>query len=245
MKIFEERTFTKKSIILFLLLIFVAFTVPWSLQLSLSGKAPSEKFSQTPLMQPIEEELPPELSALKEAAKANPGDLEKWRAFSSALYNKLQSDEDAPPNLLLELIQALQNVLSLDPKDAQSLLLMADTSFSQRIFNKAAEFYRRYLEVKPDDNHVRAVYASSLTFLGKTDEAIFELQNILKEDPSNFQATAYLAITYAELGDIEKARETGKKSIELGPSEEAKQRMNSFLDSLSKTDNPKVEKAEH
>ena len=216
----------------FAFLVFLLLAVPWFLQSSLSGKAPSQQFSHEGSVQSAEDGLVPELKTLKDAAIQSSGDISKWKNFSSAVYQRLESEPDSSATLVFELIDSLQKILSIDPKEPDALLMMADIAFSQKVFTKASEFYLRYLVIRPEDKRAHAVYASSLGLQGKSEEAIAELQGILKDDPDNFQATAYLAIGYAEHGDIEKSREAATRAIELNKDPEAKQKMQDFVDSL-------------
>jgi tetratricopeptide (TPR) repeat protein len=110
--------------------------------------------------------------------------------------------------------------------------MMADVSFDQKAFTKAQEFYERYLKLEPDNHGARARYASTLTFLGQYDKSVQELNAVLKQDPKNFPAMAYLSITYAQQGDLSKANETGAAALNLAPSDEARARFSAFMTTL-------------
>ena len=88
------------------------------------------------------------------------------------------------------------------------------------------------MKLEPTDQGARTRYASTLTFLGDFDTSISELNSVLKQDPKNFPAMAYLSITYAQRGDIPKARELGSAALNLAPSDEAKARFSAFMTSL-------------
>ncbi len=174
----------------------------------------------------------PELAALRAAAEKEPQDLKKLRAFAGGLADRLRSNPEAPPQLAFDAIDTLSRILQVLPEDAESLVMMADVSFDQRAFNKALEFYQRYLKLQPDDAGARARYASTLTFLGKYDESIRELDGILEKDPKNFPAMAYLAITYAQQGKMDKAKELGATALSIAPTDEARARFSAFVTSL-------------
>jgi tetratricopeptide (TPR) repeat protein len=129
-------------------------------------------------------------------------------------------------------------VLKLKPDDANALIAMADISFNQQVFNKAADYYARYLGVQPNDNDARARYASALSFSGKFDDAIKELKGVLKKDPKNFHASAYLAITYAQMGKQPEAITAGEQALTLAPNEEARARFTNFLDEVKRPTKP-------
>ncbi len=52
---------------------------------------------------------------------------------------------------------------------------------------------------------------------GNYTKAIRRLENVLKHDPQNADAHMWLALTYEDLGDYEKAKEYFLKAIELDP----------------------------
>jgi tetratricopeptide (TPR) repeat protein len=110
--------------------------------------------------------------------------------------------------------------------------MMADVSFDQKAFTKALDFYERYLSVEPTDLGARSRYASTLTFLGRYDDSVRELGKVLTDDPQNFPAMAYLAITYAQKGEIIKAKAIGSDALKMAPSEDARARFSSFVASL-------------
>lgn len=222
------------------------FTYGWLTQSALGGKRPERSFQAAASGGPGHEHGhddhghqhsaasdDPQIKALKAAAEAKPGDKEGWRTFVTALYEKLQKEPDPANNaLLFEIIDGLRAILKIDPKDPDALLAMADVSFNQQAFPKAAEFYSAYLDVKPDDVDSRARYASSLTFLGRYDDSIVELKRALVQDPKSFHASAYLAITYAQMGKAQDALQMGEEVMKLAPSDEARARFGRFLDSV-------------
>ncbi len=174
----------------------------------------------------------PMLAKLKAAAEANPQDKEAWRSFAAGLIDQLRATENPSSDLIFETIDALREILKLDPADTGALVGIADISFDMQAFAKAAEFYEKYLAQQPQDHAVRARYASSLSFSGKSDDALKELNSVLNADPKNFQATAYMAVTYAQMGNKDKAKEVGNKALELAPSPEARARFSDFMKSV-------------
>lgn len=174
----------------------------------------------------------PQLDAMRKEVEASPNDLSKLRIYAGMLGDKLRSNPDAPQGLVFEAVDALSRILTAEPNDPGALVMMADISFDQRAFTKAADFYQRYLKLEPEDLGARARYASTLTFLGNYSESVSELDAVLKEDPKNFPAMAYLAITYAQSGDLAKAKELGGKALTIAPSEDARARFSAFVESL-------------
>ena len=190
------------------------------------------------------EEVPEsdEIKSLRAAVEADPDNIEKMRMFAAALGDFLRESPQGSPRLALDAVDVLSKILQKMPDDAEALVMMADVSFDQRAFTKAQDFYKRYLQLKPTDHGARARFASTLTFLGKFEESITELDSIIRQDPKNFPAMAYLAITYAQKGDVARAKEVAASALDVAPSQEAKARFSSFVASLdSESQNPKPE----
>jgi tetratricopeptide (TPR) repeat protein len=213
----------------------ILFLIGWFSQESLIGKAPTEAFKGEEAKPAEDEKLEPSLQALKDQALKNPKDKSGWGVFARALTEKLTL-ENSPKILVFEAIGALRQILDIDPKDKEALLIMAEISFQQQAFAKSAEFYQKYLEIVPDDLDMRARLASSLSFVGKFEESLKELDKVLQANPKHFHALAYSAVTYAGMGNKDKAKELGDKALEVAPSNEAKERLAQFLSSLDKNE---------
>jgi Flp pilus assembly protein TadD len=182
---------------------------------------------------PEEVAVDPELAALRSDLERSPKDIGVLRQMAGFLGDKLRNRPDAPPALVFEAIDVLSRILTLSPDDPDALLMMGDVSFDQKAFTKAVEFYERYLKLAPNDLGATARYASTLTFLGRYDDSIKQLDSVLVRDPNNFPAMAYLAITFAQKGDMPKAKDLGAKALDLAPTEEARARFSGFVQSLS------------
>ncbi len=209
--------------------------VGWSVNSSFSGTKPTESFEDARARNE-RARMNPALIRLREAAEAAPGDVLVWKALADALLAEMQAAEKPSSTLVFETIDALRKILDLNPDDAFALINMADISLNQQVFEKAVSYYERYLAITPKDHISRARYASALAFMGKADAAVEQLQIVLKEDPNNFHALAYLAVTHAQSGDKKQAREIGQRALQYAPSAEARERFNEFLSSLSAED---------
>jgi tetratricopeptide (TPR) repeat protein len=174
----------------------------------------------------------PQLAAMRREVEGAPGDLTKLKVYAGMLGDTLRSNPGASPALVFEAIDVFGRILQQEPNDPAALVMMADVSFDQRAFTKALDFYERYLKVDPNDLGARSRYASTLTFLGRYDDSIRELGKVLQSEPKNFPAMAYLAITYAQKGDIAAAKKIGGDALAAAPSEDARARFSSFVESL-------------
>jgi tetratricopeptide (TPR) repeat protein len=172
---------------------------------------------------------------MRKALEASPEDLSKMKVYAGMLGDKLRSNPGAPPALVFEAIDVLGRILQREPNDPAALVMMADVSFDQRAFTKALDFYERYLKIEGGDLGARSRYASTLTFLGRYDESIRELRSVLDVEPKNFPALAYLAITYAQKGEVGTAKKIGNDALLAAPSDDARARFSSFVASLDET----------
>lgn len=174
----------------------------------------------------------PQVALLRAELDKDPQNLEKLKMMAGILGDKLRENPQGASAEVFEAIDVLSRILALQPNEPGALVMMADVSFDQKAFTKAQEFYERYLKLEPNNHGARARYASTLTFLGQYDQSITELNAVLKQDPQNFPAMAYLSITYAQQGDLPKAKELGSAALNLAPSEEARARFSAFMTSL-------------
>jgi len=174
----------------------------------------------------------PEIAAMRREVEQSPQDATKLKVFAGMLGDVLRSNPNASPQLVFEAIDIFGRILQKEPNDPAALVMMADVSFDQKAFTKALDFYERYLTVEPNDLGARSRYASTLTFLGRYDDSVAQLGTVLKSDPKNFPAMAYLAITYAQKGDIAKAKVVGNDALNMAPSDDARARFSSFVSSL-------------
>ncbi len=204
--------------------------VGWNTQKSIAGEAPTKEF---PAAATAVNDV--ELHALQQRAKQSPDDINVWRSLVEALVNKLSNEQNPKNEEIFDLIDALREILRIEPNDARALQAMAELSFRQKVYDKAAEYYARYLTQAPEDNAARARYGSVLTLLGKVAEAEKQLTQVLKTSPNDFMVNAYYALLLAQKGEISKAKKVAQAALANAPSEEAKKEFSGFLDRLEST----------
>jgi tetratricopeptide (TPR) repeat protein len=171
---------------------------------------------------------------LRAQTRAKPNDKETWKALAGALIQRVQLSDKPSNQMLFDLVDALREVLRLDPMDTDALRAMADASLNNNILDKAIDYYVRYLALIPQDVVARGRYGSALAMASRYQEAQAELQKVLAEDPKNFSASAYLALSYAGLEDKAKALEVGRQALALAGDDEARSELEKFLASLEK-----------
>jgi tetratricopeptide (TPR) repeat protein len=226
---------TSKHYLAVLLLAVAIWFPAWMIQEWKAGVKPTKPFEQTTAIQSTPTlEQDPGLQAVFTAAKNAPDNLEAQQSLAAALVQKIRETETPSNDLIFSAMEALAGVLRLKPDEPNALIAMADISFNQQVFSKASEYYARYLALQPRDHDARARYASSLSFGAKFDDAIKELKAVLKEDPKNFHASAYLAITYAQMGKKADALSAAEVALPLAPNDEARARFSNFVQEVKK-----------
>ena len=80
---------------------------------------------------------------------------------------------------------------------------------------KGLEFYIKKVTENPGDWRLRSRLAFAYYFNDKKDQAIQELENVLKINPYQVWAYGYLALIYGEMNEIDKAMEYTQKGIKL------------------------------
>lgn len=157
---------------------------------------------------------------------------EAWRQYAKKLGETYDGFDSPPNDLTLELLEALTQLLKLSPGDPEALLAVGNLSFDRRVFQKAAEYYSRYLEIDPTNKIVRARYGSALGFTGDSEKAVTVLESLRTEQPEDFHTLAFLSVAYAQQGNMTKASEVGDVALNNAPSEEARNRFQAFLSGL-------------
>lgn len=108
--------------------------------------------------------------------------------------------------------------LEKNPKDIEALVFLANANFDIQRFEKAKEFYLKALDVDPNNAHVRTDLASSYRNLGDSDQALNELNKVLKADP-NHEVALYNSgiILLNDKNDTKKAIAAWEKLVRLKP----------------------------
>jgi len=226
-----SRSIRGKHILLVGIVSVVTFGVIITSHESMLGNPPSGSFS--PEQHAAEMTYQdPDLERLRQATRVRPKERIVWMSLAEELLRKASKNVISRQEASLEAIGALREVLNLNAKDSQALLLMADISFEMQAFTKATEFYEQYLQEKPDDDFIRSRYASSLTFTGRAQEAEKILREVIERNPNAFQPRAFLAFAFAEQGRTEEMNKAGEEALALASDEQARVMLTSFLEKM-------------
>lgn len=126
--------------------------------------------------------------------------------------------------------------LEKNPKDIEALVFMGNANYDIQRFEKAKEFYLKALEVDPNNTHVRTDLASSYRSLGETDQALEELNKVLKADPKHEVALYNSGIILLnDKNDAEKAAAAWEKLVQLKPNDPLSEELNKKIGELKQT----------
>ncbi|MBK7704798.1 MAG: tetratricopeptide repeat protein [Acidobacteria bacterium] len=147
------------------------------------------------------------------------------RDLGAALYRYGGMKQD--PGLISESVRLLKRVVEKDPKDYDALVLTGNALFDIAAMRKdstgyaaARDYYKKALEIRPNDPEVLADYGSTY-FLGQPieiEKARTELQKALAADSSNERALQFLTQVYIKTGNKAEAEKTFAKLKSVNPS---------------------------
>ncbi|MFN8388740.1 MAG: tetratricopeptide repeat protein [Bdellovibrionota bacterium] len=175
--------------------------------------------------------LSDDLKALKADADAHPDRTDARLNFANAAREEAIQKTDN--GLLMEAVQAYTAVLAKEPNQTQALLGLASLCFEAGIMDKAQEYYRRYLQLKPDDLRVKTDYALSQIQTDALDDALVTLNEVINKDHSIFQAHLAVALVYKLQGKTDEAKAKADEAKRLAPSDADRARIDEFLTSLT------------
>lgn len=131
-------------------------------------------------------------------------------------------------------INSLRDSLIASPQDGAMTLRFANLLYDAGYFERATEFYERYLLRFDSTNaDARVDYAHTLFNMGRREEALEQTQRALDFQPSHQIALFNMGIMTFQMQDVQNARTWFEKCIAVGPSTELATRARQALNSLS------------
>ncbi len=106
-------------------------------------------------------------------------------------------------------IESSEYAIAIDPQDPDGLIGKANSLYRLSNYEASAEYYRRYLKQKPNDEFALLHLGTCLTTIGQHEEAIELLEKAVEtaadDSPYLADICEELAFTYSEKGDVESA----------------------------------------
>lgn len=174
------------------------------------------------------------LKGYEEVVGEDPDIIFKEANILEALYNKIQDDYEKSEKLLNIIIKKYNKVLNLDENYSLAYYRLAYINIALAKFIKANMYFEKFINLSTNEelkdevrkeieiikNNVN--YDSAKTYLsyGDNDKALNLLDNI-SEDFNKDESFYYIyAIANYNIGDLDKAEEYGKLSVEKKNTEE-------------------------
>ena len=136
--------------------------------------------------------------------------FEDANIHASALYRKLLQSQKA--------FNVIKTAIQKSPENSGFYLVLASLFEDQRDLKSAASTLNDGLKVFPDHEKMRYFYGAILDRLGKQDEAIVEMEKLVKQNPNFAEALNYIAYTWTSQGvRLHDAEEMLKRAMKLKP----------------------------
>jgi tetratricopeptide (TPR) repeat protein len=132
-------------------------------------------------------------------------------------------------------INAMQAVVTRDPKNFDAWVQLGNDYFDTRQPQKAIDAYTRALEVRPSSPNVLTDMGVMYRDLGQFDKAIENFQKANQVDPKHMQSLFNLGVVYLnDLKQPKKAAEIWNKIIQVAPQSEQAQQAKVALEEARK-----------
>jgi TolB-like protein/DNA-binding winged helix-turn-helix (wHTH) protein len=154
----------------------------------------------------------------EQAIALDAGFAEPYAGIADAyliLYNfSLRSPDEVIPRIKQNLNRAMQ----LNPNLSQAHLTAAQLAFLyEHDSEKAGKFYQKSVELNPNNADAFLRYGYFLTFLGRFDEALFQLEKSRELNPISSLVQANIGLVYLSRRDYPAAIEQLNKTIAENP----------------------------
>ena len=133
-----------------------------------------------------------------------------------------------------EASEASRAALKLDPRDFDAMVIAGWSEDMRANWAGAAGFYRKALDVEPENKTVRMKYAYVLGAMGRGEEAARMDEALKEEYPKDPKICTDLSVIYMALGKLNLAEANLRKALVLSPSAENHHRLASLLGRLER-----------
>lgn len=124
------------------------------------------------------------LALAETTASSHPRSADAWAALAAALYSRLSFCDRDPEPLAARAIEAATRALALDPEHVVALRTRAIfVAKADGDFDAARDLFERALRSLPSDTSTRLNYAELLTYAGRFDESLVQLNLARAHDP--------------------------------------------------------------
>jgi ribosomal protein L40E len=135
-------------------------------------------------------------------------------------------------------IDALQQAVDANPRDAGALLRLANTLHDHGMFARAIDNYNEYLDLEPGDPNARVDLGICYDQLALQDSvnaqryfafAVREMETAAKNAPTHQAAAFNLGIVNLHMGNLEESNKWFKRAVNLDPNSEMGKRAQQLI----------------
>lgn len=150
-----------------------------------------------------------------EAIRLDPNNAEAWAGLADSLHTMgVMGQTEAFPQAR----EAANKALEIDPSQAQALMVLGVVSFIYDWNPKASEpYFERSLKARPGYSMCHALFATILAHLGRTDEAIRQIQLASASDPVSVPINSFAWHVYFCARKYDLALKIILGAVELDP----------------------------
>jgi len=124
--------------------------------------------------------------------------------------------QDQPERALKHLKKSLERGFT-SADDVEIWLRLGRLSARSEGPAAAEPFFRRAVQLQPEQASARQQYGLNLVVLGRLEEAMRELQEAVRLDPKDVDSLSHLAYCEIKLGRVDAAREHARSALALQP----------------------------
>jgi tetratricopeptide (TPR) repeat protein len=161
---------------------------------------------------------------LDRAVRARTTNTAFWLQLADFLTNSSDGNAFVDQKTAAKLTICLEKAAQTSGDDGESLARIADFYILNRQYGKAADFYRRAVDLKPTLPGINERLAGTLVELGRNNEAIPVLEKVIAGNPLSLPAYDQLYKLYEDRGDHEKALRSVEQALIIDKANFARQR---------------------
>ncbi len=151
------------------------------------------------------------------------------RSEQSVPESQVQSQTPADP-AIVNTITELEKQLAANPNDAETILQFANTLHDAKFYLRAVEMYKKYVALNPANSDARVDLGICYFELGNLDQALKEIESVVKKDPKHQMAMFNLGIIQLSSQNMVEAKSWFKKCIAIDPQSTAGLRAQQILE---------------
>jgi len=128
-------------------------------------------------------------------------------------------------------INDLEQKVKANPTDKQSTIQLANLLQDSKFFDRAVIYYKKYLEMEPEDVNARVDLGICYYNLRDYQNATKEMETAVKHQPDHQVANLNLGIVNLASGNLEAAKKWFGKTVDIDPNTDAGKKAQELLQS--------------